>query len=148
MTDLHVRHQLRAAVAAALDAAGIVGADNVFPARSRPTTDAQLPCLLVFTEDEAGERFTGDSTQRTVELVIRGRLKAVGDPPQDALDALAVGIERAIAGAGNFGRLVFDLQYRRTHTGVSSNSDRQAGDIDVTYDVTINTANNDPAKSI
>ncbi len=148
MSTLHVRAQLRKAVAAQLKAASIVAAASVFEARARPTTDSQLPCLFVFTEDEAGERYTGNSSQRTVELVVRGRVKTVGDPPQDDLDALAVEIERAIAGARDFGGLVFDLQYRHTHSNASANSDRQAGDIDVAYDVVINTANNDPTRSI
>ena len=148
MSGLHVRAQLRKAVAARLKAASIVATASVFEARARATTDAQLPCLFVFTDDENAGRYTGRTTARTVDLVIRGRVKTVGEPPQDTLDALSLEIERAIAGDESLGGLAFDLQLVRTHSGVSANSDRQAGDIDVAYSVEIHTANNDPTKAI
>jgi hypothetical protein len=144
---LHMRARLRQAVALQLKNQTTAAA-NVFPARVRPTTASQLPCLLVFTEDETAERYTGGTTVRRVDLVIRGRVATVGDPPQDTLDALALEIEQAIAGDESLGGLAFDLQLVRTHSGASAQSDRQAGDIDLTYAVEIHTANNDPTRPI
>lgn len=146
MSGLHARHQLREAVAGYLKSANIVAATSVLPHRRRPTADSQLPALMIFTEDEASGRLTREETDRRPDLVVRARVKSVGDPPQDALDALALAVERALLAAGSLGGLVRNLELVRTHSTESANSDRQAGDIDLVYAVEIHTAANDPAK--
>ena len=149
MTQLHVRHQLRQSVALALKAAAIVASDSVMPHRRRPTTNTQLPALLVYTDDEASARETAEADRRIVDLVIRVRVKTVGDDvPQDELDAIALQVERTIFAAGTFGGLVKDLQLARSESAASANSDRQLGDIDLVFQVEIHTAANDPATPV
>jgi|GEM_PF-2047152 len=146
MTDLHARHQLREAVALALKAAGIVAADSVLPHRRRPTTRAQLPALMIYTEDETSGRLTADSLERRSDLVIRIRAeKESEDTPQDRLDALALQVERAIAAAGSLGGILQDMVLVRTSSGTSAVSDRQLGDMDLVWRAEIHTAENDPA---
>ncbi len=153
MTANHVRAQIRANAAAALRAAGIVGADSVLPGRRRPTTQAKLPALLVYTDDEASARLArsdGRSLRaRQVQLVIRCRLSTVADPPQDELDALAAAVERAIDADETLGGLLIDLELARTESGVPSPmSDRQLGEVDVIYLADYHALSGDPARAI
>lgn len=134
----HVRTQIRAAIVARLKVAGIVAPESVLPGRRRPTTQAQLPCLLVYTDEENSSREAANSgvalRKRTVDLVVRCRLSTVADPPQDQLDALAVQVEVALDGSGSLGGLLVDLELQRTEQGAPSPaSDRQPGEIDLIY---------------
>lgn len=146
MTDLHIRHQLRQAAALALKAAGIVAAASVLPHRRRATTPGQLPALLIFTEDDSVRRETAETYGNAVDLVIRIRAATVGDDvAQDVLDALALKVERALAAAGDLGGLAKDLELVRRESSQNVATDRQLGDLDLTYRAEIFSAANDPA---
>lgn len=145
----HVRQQVRAAVGATLGAASIVASGSIFIGRRRPTRDAQLPALLIFTDDEPVHRESTDERSRLIDLTVRIRLSTVGDPPQDDLDALAVKVERALDANPTLGRLVKYLELSRTHGGMPSPmTDRQPGEIDIVYVAEVHTAPGDPTTAV
>lgn len=134
----HVRAQIRAAAVGVLRAAAIVAADSVMPGRRRPTSQASLPALLVFTDDEQSVRAAANAgvavRQRQVQLVVRIRAASAGEPSQDALDALAAAVESALDADTGLGGLLADLELTRTESGAPSPmSDRELGEVDVIY---------------
>ena len=106
---MHVRAQLRAA-AVALLAALPATAGRVYPSRLRPLRDADLPCLLVHTDDEeiAVLDIGGDVLERRLRLVVRACVKTAG-ALDDALDALIAEVEAGLAGQ-TFGGLAKSVE--------------------------------------
>ena len=148
MTQSHVRTQLRAAVAALLTPL-VASSASVLIGRRRPTRDSQMPALLVFTDDETGERISTDELARHVELAVRVRLTSTGEPPQDLLDAMAARVEVALMVDPTLGRLVKNLVYSRTHGGLPSPmTDRQPGEIDIVYIAEVHTTPGDPTTAV
>ena len=96
----HVRRQLREAAAAAVTGLSTT-AGRVFQSRVYPLRDADLPCLLVITDDEridAGNAAMGGELERELTLTVRGVAKATADL-DDTLDAIAEQVEPMLNGA-------------------------------------------------
>lgn len=96
----HVRRQLREAAAAAVTGLSTT-AGRVFQSRVYPLRDADLPCLLVSTDDEridAGNAAMGGELERELTLTVRGVAKATADL-DDTLDAIAEQVEPMLNGA-------------------------------------------------
>lgn len=95
----HVRRQIREAAATAVTGLATTGA-RVFQSRIYPLRDADLPCLLISTDDEQieSDNVTDDFPQRRIlTLTVKGVVKATDDL-DDSLDAIAEQVEPALIG--------------------------------------------------
>ena len=96
----HVRRQIREAAATALTGLATTGA-RVFQSRLRPLRDADLPCLLVNTDDEEIDTLTIGShptQERQLALKVRAVAKDASDL-DDTLDGIAEQVEPVLNGA-------------------------------------------------
>lgn len=97
----HVRRQIREAVAAALMGLPSTGS-RVFQSRLNSLKDADLPCLLINTDDEridAENAVMGGELTRELKLTVRGVAKITGNL-DDTLDAIAEEVEPLLIGSG------------------------------------------------
>lgn len=95
----HVRQQIREAAATLLTGLTTTGA-RVFQSRIYPLRDADLPCLLISTDDEQIEHenaVTGGELARELTITVRGIAKATANL-DDALDAIAEQVEPVLNG--------------------------------------------------
>ena len=94
----HIRTQVRDAAVAALTGLASTGA-RVFANRLRVLTAADLPCVLVNTDDEVVDYVTMHEPallERTLELTVRGVARAVSGLDV-VLDQIALEVEQALA---------------------------------------------------
>lgn len=111
----HLRRQIREAAAARVTGLGTT-ASRVFQMRIYPLQAAELPGLLVFTNDETAQRMTLGAPsilERRLELVIEGFAKATSNL-DDTLDGIAKEVEVAIAGDHGLGGLAKSTTLRST----------------------------------
>ncbi len=90
----HVRRQIREAAATALAGLATTGS-RVFQSRVYPLRDADLPCLLISTDDEQVDQnnaVSGGEMTRELTLTVRGVAKATADL-DDTLDGIAEQVE-------------------------------------------------------
>jgi hypothetical protein len=95
----HVRRQIRDAAATALAGLTTTGA-RVYPSRTYPLQDANLPALRIYTNEETVEMSSMGGAnrlvQRTLNLLVEGCAK-VNDTLDDTLDDIIKEVETAIA---------------------------------------------------
>lgn len=94
----HVRQQIREAVATAVTGLTTTGA-RVYQSRVRPLSDADLPCLLVSSDDETVQRESFDADcilRRELVVSIRAAAKATS-ALDDTLDTIIKEVETALA---------------------------------------------------
>lgn len=102
----HVRQQIREAVKGLLTGLTTTG-DNVEVSRIWPETDANLPGLKIYTQNENSERMTMGSNpriDRECELVIEARVKQPA-ALDGQLDKIAAEVEARMAGDSKLGGL-------------------------------------------
>ena len=91
----HARQQIREAVATRLTGLAATGS-RVFQSRMR--AQKTLPCLLIACGDERIEQGIQTAQDRSLEIIVTGLAKATANV-DDALDAIALQVETAIASA-------------------------------------------------
>lgn len=143
----HARTQIRTAAAAALTGLATTGA-KVFKSRFRPTDDDELPCMLVYFDDERGieKTTTGNPGRlsRPGELVVKGLAKK-SDALDDELDQIAAEVEVAIAANVTLGGLVREGVWL-TDINVTMNEEMETpcGEIVMIFAATYSTNSNAP----
>lgn len=141
----HARKQVRVAVIARVTGLTTTGA-RVYPGRTRPLTENHDPTLLVYVREE---RAAADSQGRPIELLrtlslsIEGRVSS-GNPPDDALDQIALEVETAMGADPTLGGVVFDSQLAATRIATDAPGQRQVGAIRLDYTILYRTAENAP----
>ncbi|MBO6759278.1 MAG: hypothetical protein JJ902_23345 [Roseibium sp.] len=140
----HVRSQIRAAAKAAL-AGGTVPASRIFRNRAKPITDDDLPAWRIFTPQELSQPLEIGSP-RPMERVVRLTMEAAarGAGCEDALDALAVEAETRMAADLTLGGLAHVLHLAATEIEVSGEGRSAIGRLQLTFDVTTTTTDQDP----
>ena len=99
MTTPTSRKAIRHAVRDLLDAQPALQG-KVHASRNYPVSGAELPCVLVYTERDAGEEVTDTIMQRTIDLVVRVAVRGDADEgADDQLDDLCELVEGAIRAA-------------------------------------------------
>jgi hypothetical protein len=139
----HVRRQLRERAATTVTSLTTTGA-NVFQGRVYPVTQAQLPCLLVYTNAEEVETRTrpGGTQVRNLELVIEGKVR--GADAEDTLDTIAKEVEVALYADRTLNSLAKDSTLVSTAVDLSNQGDHIHGTIRLTYQVTYTVAEGTP----
>lgn len=143
----HARTQIRNAAGAILTGLATTGA-NVFVNRRRPVGNANLPCLLVYCDDEPNiEKMTAGKPkrlQRDLKLIVKGLVKS-GDALEDTLDDIAKEVEVAIAADLTLGGLVkLGVWLDSIETDETDELEKPAGVIVMTFSAIYSTNSNAP----
>lgn len=140
----HVRQQLRERAATSLTSLSTTGA-SVFQGRVYPVTQAQLPCLLIYTNDEVVEQRT-ISPPRTLDrrllLMVEGRAR--GADVEDTLDTIAKEVEVALYGDRTLNGLAKDTVLVRSEPELTAQGDAAHGLIRLSFEVTYTVRENAP----
>lgn len=141
MPALHPRQEIRAAVQAQL--IGVAPAyrtsaqDRVFRTRVIPYRRVQLPAIAVYTPEESSKKSNEGprEIERAAQVVIEAALEASSSADQvdDALDAIALQIERAMNLDIYFGGKASDSVLVSTDSDVIEDGERKIGVIRLVY---------------
>ncbi len=137
---MHPRTRIRTAIAAALGAVAPVTAN-----RDDPLPADALPCIGLFTPDEATQEITMGSRRqmRRMDLYVDVYVRAGADL-DDQLDAMALRIEQAIAAGGKFGGALDRIELVRTVTDRLTSGELKAGVTRLQFAVTYQTTFGQP----
>lgn len=134
---LHQRQLIREAAKAALLGKTAAG-DRVYETRVLPLRRIDLPAISIYTMEETVEpesRTTAPrELKRTVQLNIHAFVEE-GDNVDDAMDALAMQIERAIHADDTLGGTASDCILASTELDVGEEGQRLVGTVVLTYEV-------------
>lgn len=140
----HLRRQIREAAATRVTGLATTSS-RVFQMRMYPLQAAELPGLLVFTNNETAQRLTLGAPsimERSLELVIEGYARATSNL-DDTLDGIAKEVEVAIGGDHGLGGLAKATTLRSTQVEMVE-ADQPVGMIRLTFDVTYMARENTP----
>lgn len=144
----HVRRQIREAAATALAGLATTGT-RVFQSRLHPLRDADLPCLLVNTDDEAIEAenavLNGELT-RDLTLTVRGVAKVSADL-DDVLDSIAEQVEPVLSVLA-LGGLAKRCALQRINVEMDDALEKPVGVITLAYQVTYFTTPGQPGTAL
>lgn len=138
---LHQRQQIREAVAAQLKGVAPDFATSaqgrVYETRLVPFRRLELPAVAVYALEETSDdqRSAPREYKRTLQLAIEGAVKLT-DNVDDALDALALELERAVDADPTFGDTASDSVLASTVLDIVEDSDRSVGVVRLQYSVT------------
>ncbi|CAO3351974.1 hypothetical protein [Azospirillum melinis] len=137
---MHLRTRIRTAIATALASVAPVTAN-----RDDPLQPDALPCIGLFTPDEATQEITMGSRRqlRRMDLYVDGYVRAGADL-DDQLDAMALRIEQAIAAGGKFAGAVDRIELVRTVTDRLTSGELKAGVTRLQFAVTYQTTFGQP----
>lgn len=142
----HVRQQIREAAAAALTGLTTTGA-RVFQSRIRPLRDADLPCLLVNTDEETIDGATiAGMLERTLTLQIRAVAK-VADDLDDTLDTMLAEVEVALA-TQTLGGRAKNIELTKIEIELNDDLEKPVGIATASYQVSYYTAAGIPGTAI
>ena len=143
----HVRTQIRYAAATALTGLAKTGT-KVFKSRVRPLDDDELPCLLVYCDDEQNiDRATAGNParlQRELALIVKGLAKK-STALDDELDVICKEVEVAIAGNVTLGGLVrMGVTLRSIAVTMNEDGQTPCGEIIMEFSANYSTYSNAP----
>jgi hypothetical protein len=135
---LHQRQVIREAARDALRGRTAAGA-RVYETRVVPLRKLELPAVSVYTLEEEVDPASSSTAprelKRTVDLAIEALVKQ-GDNVDDAIDAIALEIERAMHADPTLGGAASDSVLASTEIDVLEESDRVVGMARLVYSVT------------
>jgi len=132
----HARQQIREAAAALLTGLTTTGT-RVHQSRLPYVSlgDAELPALLVVTNDESVEPHTiGSGLERRLTLTVSGLAKT-GTNLDDTLDTIAAEVETAIGAARTLGGKCTDIRLTSLRVGIDTSLETDVGRVDLEYEV-------------
>jgi hypothetical protein len=143
----HVRQQIREAAATALTGLATTST-RVYQSRVYPLRDADLPCLLISTDDETITSTSIGSLQleRALKLTVRAVAKATSSL-DDTLDQILAEVEAALSGS-TLGGLCKQTMPDSISVQMDDTLDKPAGVATLTYTVTYFTAGSAPGTPI
>jgi hypothetical protein len=144
---MHARRSIREAAAAALTGLATTGS-RVYQSRLYTLRDADLPCLLINTDDEAITNATLGSQilERQLTLTVRCVAKATASL-DDVLDQIIEEVEPVLNDA-TLGGSAKALQLQSIGIEMVDTLDKPAGVATLTYTGTYYTAGNAPGVSL
>lgn len=129
----HLRQQIREAVASQVTGLVTTGS-RVHQSRVRPRATAELPCLLVHSNDtEQVEMADADvMQQRTLPIVVRGLAKG-GATLDDTLDQIALEVETALAANPRLSGKATASRLVSVDTDFDDSLEQPVGEIQLSY---------------
>jgi hypothetical protein len=132
----HQRQVIREAAQAALVAANTAAGTRVTETRLGPQRATELPAISVYTLSEEVDPASAQSAprelKRELQLAVEGWVRATGNV-DDALDALALEIERAMHADPTLGGACSDSVLASTEVGIKMDGDRPMGAVHIVY---------------
>lgn len=144
----HVRQQIREAVATVLTGLTTSGA-RVFQSRLRVLSDADLPCLLINTDDESIDTPAishAAMQERELQLLVRAVAKN-GASVDDLLDTMLAEVETAMTGQ-TLGGIAKGLVLEKISIEMNDELEKPIGIASATYRVTYYTADGAPGTAL
>ena len=141
----HARTQIRDAVLAAVSNLPTTRR-NAFASRVHPMNDNELPCLLVFTREEAAERMSTmppRTFKRTLTVIVEGYVKLTSTY-DDKLDKIAVEVEKAIYENPSLAGIVRDIFISNTAITLTGDAEKPVAVISMSFVAEYITRENDP----
>jgi hypothetical protein len=141
----HARDQIRDAVLAAVTGLATTK-KNVFASRVHPVTDAELPCLLVFTRSESSEPTTLHKPRRfkrMLTVMVEGYVK-MNAGYDDRLDKIAVEVEKAIYNNTSLNALLRDIFLAETEIKLAGDGEMPVAVVSMSFSANYHTLENDP----
>lgn len=137
---VHDRQAIREAVVAQL-AGKTAAAERVFKTREVPWRTAELPGIAVYANEETAEpaSITQRDLRRTLSVAVLA-VVSISEDVDDALDALALEIEMAMAADPQLGGAAFDSWLTGTKIEMTNAQGRLIGCVELTFDVRYYTA--------
>jgi hypothetical protein len=142
---MHQRQAIRHAAKLALLGQTAAG-ERVYTTRTQPFDPVDGPGLMIYTVDETSEHDSlgpRRGLMRVLQLAIEV-VAAVNATLDDALDDMAVEIERALAGNNTLSGACKDLELTRTQVALRKDGDKLTGGIVLTFGVVYRTMAADP----
>jgi hypothetical protein len=141
----HARDQIRDAVLAAVT--GLTTTKkHVFASRVHPITDAELPCLLVFTRSESSVPVTMHPPrrfERVLTVMVEGYVKMTTGY-DDRLDRIAVEVETALYNNPSLNGLVRDIFLSDTEIKLVGDGEMPVAVVSMSFAAKYHTLENDP----
>lgn len=135
----HPRETIRKAVVALLIRAGTAAGDSVFPTREVPWRNIELPGIAVYSLEESSQRtHVGGETERHVVMAIHA-VERLTEGVDDALDALALQIEKAMSEDQTLSGTALISYLAGTEISVDESGARPVGAIRLAYEVQYHT---------
>ena len=147
----HVRQQIRERIAS--NVTGLTTtASRVYQSRVYNLEAANLPGLLVYSNNETSERDTigvlaNQDLDRTLELVIEGYASTASNL-DDVLDLIAEEVETAVAADPTCNGLSKDLFLSETTISLTGEGDSPAGVLSLTFQVSYRTTTTAPGTAL
>jgi hypothetical protein len=136
---LHPRQVLRQAVVDLLKRSNTAAGESVFPSREVPWRSVELPGIAVYSLEESSDRqHTEGELVRHVVLAIHAVVR-LNELVDDALDELALQIEKAMAADQTLGGIAVSSFLSGTDISVDESTARPVGAIRLAYDVRYHT---------
>lgn len=136
---IHQRQIIREAVRDRLLGSNTVAEDRVFKSRVLPYGELELPAIAVYSRTEPVDPDSKNTAPReltrNLQLVIEGVVK-LSEDVDDALDALALEIERAVDRDPTFGGAASDAILSSTDVTIEEDGDQPTGVVILTYTIT------------
>lgn len=144
----HVRQQIREAAATVLTGLSTSGA-HVFQSRLRPLRDADMPCLLVNTDDEEIETLgIGQHPTQERQLVLKVRAVAKDSSDlDDTLDTMLAEVETALDGQ-TFSGKAKSIVLTGINIEMNDELEKPVGVATASYQVTYYTAAGSPGTAL
>lgn len=139
---MHVRQQVRAAAATALEDAG-VASGRVYTSRATGIERDSLPAAYVATLSESVEVAGGKGNpprplRREIALSVT-LIAEAAEGVEDNLDALAEAAEAALAGGWRMGGIAADTRLTGSKMAVNIDGESPIGTLVLSYNVAVNT---------
>jgi hypothetical protein len=113
--------------------------DSVYPTREVPWRSVELPGIAVYSLEESSQRDnTQGETVRHVTLAIHAVVKLT-EAVDDALDAMSLQVERAMAADPTIGGIAFTSFLAGTEIAIDETTARPVGAVRLAYDVRYHT---------
>lgn len=142
----HQRQNIRKAIIAQLVAANTAAGAKVFATKRTPWRKGDLPGISVYTlrepVDPESARTAPRELERNLQVKIEGALQ-LAEGIDDALDALADQIERAVDRDETFGGTASDAVLTDTVLVIDPEAEQPVGSVVLTYTVTYYTRPSD-----
>lgn len=141
----HARTQIRDAVLAAVNNLPTTKR-NAFASRVHPINDNEMPCLLVFTRDEAVERLTARPPRgmgRTLTVMVEGYAKLTSSY-DDKLDKIALEVEKALYNNPSLQPVVRDIFLTNTAITLTGDADKPVSVVSMSFQAEYITREDDP----
>lgn len=141
---VHARDQIRDAVLAAVT--GLTTTKkNAFASRVHPMNDNELPCVLVFTRNEASQPITQRPPrriERQLTVMVEGYVK-LATGYDDKLDKIAVEVETAIYNNTSLQSVVRDIFLTGTEIKLIGEAEKPVAAVSMSFLAKYYTLEND-----